>query len=85
MESAETPVVSNILSLPQELFVDIGSCLDEQDVRNLEMAGKRFYDVLSRPSRIGLCSGELDLTSWLTAEASRSPFCHEDFQPGFPA
>ena len=79
MECAETLGASEVLSLPQDLFIDIGSCLNERDVCNMELAGKKFYDILSRPSRIGLCGGELHLgptpDTPLTPEALRSPFC----------
>ena len=43
----------NLLSLPEDLFIDIGSWLNVRDVCSLELASKQFYDALSRPSRIG--------------------------------
>ena len=43
----------NLLSLPEDLFIDIGSWLNVRDVCSLELACRKLYDVLLIPSRVG--------------------------------
>ena len=65
----------NLLSLPEDLFNDIGSYLDDKDVCHFEQASRAVYKLVSRPSRNGPCERRLDLISRrlpLLQEESRS-------------
>ena len=80
MGFAERLEAPNILSLPRNLVCDIGSWLDERGVCNLELASKKLYESLSRPSRTGRCEWWLDLSKNAQAQpvspkALRSSTC----------
>lgn len=39
----------NLLSLPEDLIIDIASWLDQRSLCSMELASKRIYDVLLKP------------------------------------
>ncbi len=51
------------LSLPEDLFNDIGSRLDDKDLCKLEQASKALYTLLPKPCCTGTCVRRLDLIS----------------------
>ena len=51
----------NIHSLPEKLFLKIAACLDDLDLCNMELASKRFHDIMLRPSATAAGSFSLDL------------------------
>ena len=71
----------SLLSLPEELFIDIGSCLDEQDVCKMELASKAFYSVISSPYRFGSCQRRLQVKGGIeTIPPCPAPFRRALFQ-----
>ena len=59
MHAAQMQNKATIMSLPEGLFCNIGSWLDDRDSCKMEVASKAFYNALSRPS--GTPRGQLVL------------------------
>ncbi len=45
----------NLLSLPEDLIIDIASWLDQRSLCSMELASKRIYDVLLKPWGLSRC------------------------------
>ncbi len=79
MSLAQRLDMPNLLSLPEDLFSNIGSNLDDQELCSMELANKRFYQCLSSPSRPGPCETRLDIGARFTGNnppcSSASRWC----------
>ena len=67
MYAARMQIGANIMSLPEGLFGNIGSWLNDRDSCNMEVASKAFYDALSMP--IGTPRGQLVLGATLKKDS----------------
>ena len=65
---------TTMLSLPDDLLINIGSYLDDKGICSLERANGSIYTALLSPSRTWPCERTLNLNVWLpTLKASTSP------------
>ena len=75
----------SLLSLPEDMFIEIGSRLGDRDVAYMELACKRLYDAMLRPNSAWPRERRLDLnhvfpTSPPSPEVARLPLSIQAFE-----